>query len=137
MFPAVCWAQPLTVQETNTPVALHYERILKDYIAFVTPRVNTGEDLVEVSRAYFEKLGYRLVTVSIEKTREPKFSASWKRPGSKLAVLPRMTCRLSAEGATVQLYDQGDDYVLIRNHSDGVSINPGLYVTVGITHQWE
>jgi hypothetical protein len=137
MLPPVCYAQSLLVKETNTPIALHYERILKDYIAFITPKMDTKEDLIKISRGFLEKLGYRVVTISIEKTTEPKISESWKKPDSKLAVLPRMICYLSAKGATVQLYDQGDDYVLIQNHADKRSINPGLFVTVGITHQWK
>jgi hypothetical protein len=137
MFPVICRAQPLVVKETNTPIALHYEGILKDYLAFVTPKINTEENLIAITKKYFEKLKYRVVTISIEKTTEPKFSKSWKKPNSKLAVLPRMICYLSANGATLQLYDQGDDYILIKNHIDETSINPGLFVTVGITHQWQ
>jgi hypothetical protein len=137
MFPVICRAQPIVVKETNTPIALHYERILKDYIAFITPKINTKENLIAVSKKYFEKLMYRVVTISIEKTTEPKFSKSWKKPNSKLAVLPRMICYLSSDSATLQLYDQGDDYILIKNHMDDISITPGLFITVGITHQWE
>ncbi len=53
-------------------------------------------------------------------------------PGSKLAVLPRLTCWLSADSATVELYDQGDDYVLLRNRSVGISVDGDLFVSVGI-----
>jgi hypothetical protein len=53
-------------------------------------------------------------------------SRSWKIPGSKLAVLPRTTCYFSASGATVEMYDQGDDYVRIQNFTDGHP-RTGLY----------
>jgi len=137
MFPAVCCAQPLLVKETNTPIALHYDRILKDYIAFIAPKLNTEENVIAVTKQYFENQSYRVIKISIAKTTEPKMSKSWKIANTKLAVLPRMICSLSESGATVQLSDQGDDYVLLKNHIDNVSINPGLFVTIGITHQWK
>jgi hypothetical protein len=137
LMPAVCLARQLFVEETDTPIALHYGGILKDYIAFIAPMLDTGGAVIEASRGYFERLGYRVVRISIEKTTTPKLSVSWKKPHTKLAVAPRMVCSLSAGGTTVRLHDQGDDYVLLQNHGDGTSIHPGLFVTVGITHQWE
>ncbi|HOI74634.1 MAG TPA: hypothetical protein PLO63_10840 [Syntrophales bacterium] len=133
---AVC-AQPLFVRESDTPIALHYARIMNDYIAFIEPKLAGKEDPATLSRAYFERLGYRLIAVSIRTTREPRVSRSWKIPGSKLAVLPRTTCYVSASGATVELYDQGDDYVRIQNFTDGAPGEPGLYVSIGITHRWK
>jgi len=131
------FAQPSLVRESDTPIALHYARIMNDYIAFIEPRLDAKEDPVTLSRAYFERLGYRLIAVSIRTTREPRVSRSWKTPGSKLAVLPRTTCYVSAAGATVELYDQGDDYVRIQNFTEGASANPGVYVSIGITHRWK
>ncbi len=133
---AVC-AQPPLVRESDTPIALHYARIMNDYIAFIEPRLAGKEDPATLSRAYFERLGYRLIAVSIRTTREPRVSRSWKIPGSKLAVLPRTTCYVSASGATVEMYDQGDDYVRIQNFTDGAPGEPGLYVSIGITHRWK
>lgn len=137
MLVANCYAQPAFVEETNTPIALHYAGILKEYVSFILPKLGSNENLLDTSKEYFNKMGYRVVTISIEKTTPPKTSASWKIPHSKLAVLPRMICYLSQSGATVQLHDQGDDYILLHNHTDNVSINPGLFISVGITHQWE
>lgn len=130
-------AQPLFVKETNTPIALHYANILKDYIAFIKPKLNTKDDLIEISKAYFEKLGYRVITISISTTIPPRIHQSWKIPHSKLAVLPRMICSVSNNESTIQLHDQGDDYVLIQNYVDQTSNDPGLFISVGLTHQWK
>lgn len=130
-------AQPPFVRETNTPIALHYAKILNDYMIFIEPRLGAKEDLVKISREYFDRLGYRLILVTVHSTVKPKVSKSWKIPGSKLAVLPRMTCYTGAAGPTVELHDQGDDYVRIQNFADGTASGPGVYVAVGITHRWE
>lgn len=130
-------AQPLTVRETDTPIARHYAKILDDYSAFIKPRLAGKGDLVKISLAYFDRLGYRLIAVSIRNTVEPKVSRTWKIPGVKLAVLPRITCFVSANGSTVEFYDQGDDYVRIQNFTDGSSGAPELYLSVGITHRWK
>jgi hypothetical protein len=134
-----CHAQIEGVKETNTPIALHYADILKNYIKFIKPKVATKEDLVKISKAYFDSLGYRLITIRIESAVQPKISKSWKIPNCKLAVLPRITCYLSSSGSNVELRDQGDDYVLIQNYDSqsGISGDPGLSISVGITHEWE
>lgn len=131
------YAQPGSVRETNTPIALHYAGILKDYIAFIKPHLNAKNDLVMLSKEYFDQLTYRVVKISITTTVPPKINQSWKLPHSKMAVLPRMVCYVNKDGATVSLYDQGDDYVLIQNYIGQVSNDLGLFVSIGLTHQWK
>jgi hypothetical protein len=135
----ICGTCQAQVTETNTPIAMHYADILKNYMAFIKPRLATKQDLVKISKDYFDSLGYRLITIRIESTVQPKMTKSWKIPNCKLAVLPRVTCYLSSNGSNVDLRDQGDDYILIQNFDyDGrISGDPGLSVSVGITHQWE
>lgn len=137
MLAADCHAQPVFVKETDTPIALHYAQILKDYVVFITPKLGERENLIESTQAYFGRLGYRVVSIHIHKVTSPKVDESWKIPNSKLAVLPRMICSLSAAGATVQLYDQGDDFILLQNYTGDSSVHPGLFVAVGMTHRWE
>lgn len=131
------YAQPGPVRETNTPIVLHYADILKDYIAFIKPHLDAKNDLVMLSKKYFDRLAYRVVKISITTTVPPKINQSWKLPHSKMAVLPRMVCYVNKDGAMVSLYDQGDDYVLIQNFTGQVSSDPGLFVSVGVTHQWK
>jgi hypothetical protein len=131
------YAQPPVVRETDTPIARHYAKILNDYSAFIKPNLGGKEDLEKLSHGYFDRLGYRLIAVSIRHTVEPKISKSWKIPGSKLAVLPRITCYVSANGSTVEFYDQGDDYIRIQNSIEGTPADPGLYLSIGITHRWK
>ncbi|MFZ5570213.1 MAG: hypothetical protein ACOZF0_07405 [Thermodesulfobacteriota bacterium] len=130
-------AQPMVVKETNTPIALHYGEILKGYLAFIQPKMDTDEELIEASKAYFNGMKFRLVKLSIEQAGRPGQSISWKIPHSKMAVLPRITCSLSPSGATVELYDQGDDYILLQHHTDKGAPRPGLFISVGITHGWK
>ncbi|OGP55650.1 MAG: hypothetical protein A2Y65_02740 [Deltaproteobacteria bacterium RBG_13_52_11] len=132
-----CHAQLTVVKETNTPIALHYANILKEYITFIKPNLNNRNDLIKISKEYFDKLGYRVVTISVETTIPPKILQSWKIPHSKLAVLPRMICHVSKNESTIELYAQGDDYVLIQNYVDQTSIEPGLFISVGLTHRWQ
>ncbi|MBS1238572.1 MAG: hypothetical protein H6R39_232 [Deltaproteobacteria bacterium] len=131
------YAQPGSIRETNTPVALHYASILNEYIAFIKPNLNAKNDLIKLSKEYFGKLRYRIVTISITTTIPPKFHQSWKIPHSKMAVLPRMVCYINNNDATISLYDQGDDYVLIQNYTDQTSNDQALFISVGLTHQWK
>jgi hypothetical protein len=48
-----------------------------------------------------------------------------------------MICHVSKNESTIELHDQGDDYVLIQNYVDQTSIEPGLFISVGLTHQWK
>lgn len=131
------YAQPTSVRETNTPIALHYANILKGYITFIKPNINTKNDLIKLSKEYFDHLGYRVVTISIKSTIPPKIHQSWKIPHSKMAVLPRMVCYVNNNEAMISLYDQGDDYILIQNYTDQVSNDQGLFISVGLTHKWK
>jgi len=137
MMSVHAYAQPTLVKETNTPIALHYANILKGYITFIKPNLNTKNDLIKLSKEYFDQLGYRVVTISIEATLPPRIHQAWKKPHSKLAVLPRLTCYVSKNESTITLHDQGDDYVLIQNHAGQTSNDPGLFISVGLTHRWE
>src|SRR5512145_1164421 len=119
------YAQPQFVRETNTPIALHYGNILKDYIAYIEPQLASNEDLVKISKLYFDKLGYRVILITIESTRAPKLTKSWKMPHTKLSVLPRMTCYLSEKDTTLELFDQGDDYIRIQNYTGRTAAKPG------------
>ena len=132
-----CHAQPTMVKETNTPIALHYASILKEYITFIKPNLDTRNDLIKISKEYFDTLGYRVVRISIRTDTPPNIHQSWKIPHSKLAVLPRMVCYVSDNESTIVLYDQGDDYILIQNFSDQKSNDPGLFISVGLTHRWQ
>jgi hypothetical protein len=137
MLAVNCHAQPVFVKETDTPIALHYAHILKEYVTFILPKLGGRVNLVESTQAYFDRLGYRVVSIHIQKVTSPKVDESWKIPNAKLAVLPRMVCSQSAAGATIQLYDQGDDFILLQNYVGDLSVNPGLFIVVGITHRWE
>jgi len=44
MMSVHAYAQPTLVKETNTPIALHYANILKGYITFIKPNLNTKND---------------------------------------------------------------------------------------------
>ncbi len=137
MLATDCHAQPVFVKETDTPIALHYAQILKDYGAFITPKLGGPESLVDATQAYFNRLGYRVVSIRIQHVPQPGVNESWRAANTKLAVLPRMICTLSATGATVQLYDQGDDFILLQTEMGDSSVKARLYVAIGITHQWK
>ncbi len=131
------YAQPGSVRETNTPIALHYAGIFNNYIAFIKPHLNAKNDLVKLSKEYFDRLTYRVVKISITTTFPSKINQSWKLPHSKMAVLPRMVCYVNKNEATILINDQGDDYVLIQNYTGQTSSNPGLFISVGLTHRWK
>ena len=137
MLATDCRAQPIFVKETDTPIALHYAQILKDYAAFITSKLGGQESLVGATQVYFNRLGYRVVSIRIQHEMQPGINESWRAANTKLAVLPRIICTLSAGGSTVKLYDQGDDFILLQNNTGDSLANPGLYVAVGITHQWK
>jgi hypothetical protein len=134
---AVVLAQPVMIKESNTPIALHYAGILQDYIAFIKPKLHPKADLISITKTYFDSKDYRVVTISIHSDGPPKIDQSWKPPHTKLAVLPRMSCWVLPTESIVELYDQGDDYVMLHNHMGETESDPNLRVSVGITHMWK
>lgn len=130
-------SEMIIIKETNTPIALHYAGILQDYISFIKPKLHPKADLISITKDYFNSKGYRVVTISIHSTTSPKLNQSWKPPHTKLAVLPRMICRVLPNEATVELFDQGDEFVLIQNHTGQPSADTDLLVSIGITHMWK